>query len=393
MWYWYSPTIIFGEDSLEYLEKVDGKKVFIVTDPGIMKVGLINLLTDKLKEYGKEWKIFSDVEPDPKEETIMRSVDLCRDYTPDIIIALGGGSSMDTAKATWVFYERPDLTVDDIHPFQKLDLGKKAKLIAIPTTSGTGSETTWVAVITRIEEDGTPIKLEQANKEIIPNLAILDPVFVKTLPPKLTAATGFDALSHALEGLISTWKNDFSDAASYKAVDLIRKYLPVVYKDGSNIEARTKMMIAASLAGLSFSNSQVILGHSLGHALGSAFHIPHGLAVGVFLPYALEYCMNDPDNDETKKILGEFAKSLNIADWKDNDDDAAKKLIDDIKDLQKKIDFPASIKELGISKEDLEAKKDLIARLCMESSVAVMSPRSAGTDDFKKILDYAFEGK
>ncbi|MBD3353458.1 MAG: iron-containing alcohol dehydrogenase [Candidatus Lokiarchaeota archaeon] len=395
MWYFYSPTIVFGPDSLDFLENIKGNKIFIVTDPDLVKLKLVDIVTDKLKELSKQYMIFSEVEPDPHEDTIIKGAEKCKEYAPDLIIGFGGGSSMDTAKSIWAFYEndRPDFGVDDFHPFQDLNLGRKAKMIAIPTTAGTGAETTWAVVITRIKEDGTNIKLEQVNKELIPTYAIVDPVFTKGLPPKLTAATGFDAVAHILEGLISSWKNDFSDALGIRAFDLIQKYLPRAYKDGSDEEAREHMSNAATMAGLCFGNSQVILGHSLGHVLGATFHVPHGLAVGLFLPYVLQYCLNDPENDEAKEILGRASKMVGLADWSDSDGAASKKLIQGVKDLQKQVDFPQAIKEIGISKEDFEAKLDFMGEMCLESGAGVMSPRSADSTMYKKLYQYAYDGK
>ena len=166
MWFFDSPSIIFGEDALSHLEQIEGKKCFIVTDPGIIKAKLLDILIETLKETGKEWKIFEDVESDPKEETILKGAKICQEYDPDLIIALGGGSAIDAAKGIWILYERPELQIDDMHPFIKLGLGKKAKMIAIPTTSGTGAETTWAIIVTRIR-DGVTTKLEQGNREVI----------------------------------------------------------------------------------------------------------------------------------------------------------------------------------------------------------------------------------
>lgn len=393
MWYFYSPNIIFGRDSLEFLEKIPGTKCFIVTDPGLVQLKLIDILTNKLKEYGKEYAIFSEVEPDPHETTIIKAANICKNYGPDLIIGFGGGSSLDVAKSVWAFYENgDDFSVDNLHPFTTLGTGKKAKLCAIPTTSGTGAETTWAVVITRIKEDGTHIKLEQVNKELIPTYAIVDPIFTLGLPPKLTAATGFDALAHVMEGIIASWRNVFSDGLAIEAVDLIRKYLPIAYKNGQDIEAREMMANAATIAGLSFGNSQVIIGHSLGHVLGANFGITHGNAVGLFITYVLQYCINNPDDDSTKKIISKFAKQVGVANWNDSDDVASKKMIDDIKNLQKQVNLPSKLSDL-IKKEDFEAKLDLMADQCLESGSAVMSPRSADSTAFKKIFQYAFEGK
>lgn len=395
MWFFYSPTLIFGDGALDHLENVDGEKVFIVTDDMLVKLKVVDILTAKLDECGKKYEIFSEVEPDPHEETIAKAAVKCREYGPDLIIGLGGGSSLDTAKSVWVFYENPQFkdNPDEIHPFQRLNLGKKAKMITIPTTAGTGSETTWAVIITRTLPDGTHIKLEQANKELTPNIAIVDPIFTKSLPKNLTAATAFDAIGHLFEGLIASWRNDFSDAMSIKAFDLIHEYLARAYNDGNDMEAREKIANAATMAGLAFGNSQVIIGHTMAHVLGAVFHITHGLAVGIFLPYTLQFCLNDKENKEAETILAKFSKMEGIAERSDSNELAARKIVDEVKRLQKVVQLPTTLKEIGIKKEDLENKLDQIAQFCMESSSSVMSPRSASTEEFKKLFIYAYEGK
>ncbi len=390
MWYFYAPKTVFGEDALDYLEEMEEKRCFIVTDEGIIKFGMLEILTNKITPLEMDYKVFSGVEPDPREETILKATKECQEYKPDLIIALGGGSSMDVAKAVWVFYERPELGIDDLYPFIDLKLGKKAKLVAIPTTSGTGAETTWASIITRKTEKGD-IKLEQVHKEMIPTVAILDPVFVKSMPPTLTASTGFDAIAHLSECIISVWKNDYSEAMALKAFELVQKYLPIAYEDGSNIEARDKMHAAANMAGLAFGNAQVHLGHALGHVLGATFHLPHGFTVGVFLPFVLQYCLRGDEAEETIKILGTFAKRVGLANWEDKDLDAAHKYIAEIKRLQNVVNHP-KLSEM-ITREQLDEKLEMMGEWCLESPSAAMSPRGAGSEEFKKLYLYAFENK
>ncbi len=393
MWFWYSPILVFGEGALDHLENVAGEKCFIVCDPDIIKLGMMKILTDKLDQYGKKYEIFSEVEPDPHEETCLRAAKQCQAYAPELIIALGGGSSIDTAKAVWVMYERPDLAIDDMHPFQKMGLGKKAKLIAIPTTSGTGAEVTWAIVITRKGADGITKKLEQANKEVIPTIAIMDPIFPTGMPPKLTAATGFDALGHSVEGLLATWHNDYSDAMGIHAMDIIFKYLPRAVKDGKDKEAREKMHNAATMAGLDFGNSQAILGHSMAHVLGAFFHVTHGIGVGLFLPYITQYCINDSNSKFAIETLGGAAKRLGLVGWKEDSKVAATALVKKIKELQRATNSPMKVADLKINKAEFDKNLGSMADQCMESSVAVMSPRSASSEDFKKLFQYAWEGK
>jgi len=395
MWYFFSPNIVYGEDALDFLEKIPGNKCFIVTDEGLVNLGYLDILTEKLTKFGKEFKVFSEVESDPHEETVLKAREHCIFYKPDIVIGFGGGSPMDTAKAVRALYEFQNMVVDDLHPFndELFKLGQKTKMVAIPTTSGTGAETTWSVIINRFE-DNYWRKLEQAHKALAPDIAIVDPIFTVGMPPKLTAGTGFDAVAHSLEGLFSVWRNDFSDAMSYKALELAFEYLPKAYKNPNDMEARDKMHQAATMAGLAFGNSQANLGHSMGHAWGAVFHTHHGLAVGLFLPYIMQYCINNPDeNDKTAAILGKNAKLLNYAKWDTNDKEAANVLVKKVKELQKLVDFPQSLKELDIPKEDFDKNLDHLVSLCFQSSSSVMSPRSADGEAFRNLYRYAYEGK
>jgi alcohol dehydrogenase class IV len=394
MWYFFSPNIVYGEDALDFLENIPGEKCFIITDQILEDLGYVKILTDKLEKFGRKYEIFNDVKSDPHEEDVLKAKEVCISYAPDQIIGLGGGSVMDTAKAVWALYEYPEFVVDDLHPFnQKLyDLGKKAKMVAIPTTSGTGAETTWAVIISRYEENVWK-KLEQAHKGIAPMYAIVDPIFPSGMPPELTVNTGFDALAHSVEGIISMWKNEFSEALSLKAIEMVFKYLPIAYKDGKNKEARDYMHQAATMAGLAFGNSQAHLGHSMGHSWGAVFHTHHGKAVGLFLPYVTQFCINNPDEtDPTIEILGKLAKQLGWCEWKEDQKKAAEMVVTKIKELQKELDLPTKLKDL-VSKEEFEKNLDMLINLVYQSSSSVMSPRSANADDIRNLYVYSFEGK
>jgi alcohol dehydrogenase class IV len=393
MWYFYSPTLVFGEGALDHLEDIEGKKCFIVTDPGIKELGMLDILTRKLGSAGKEWQAFTDVEPDPTEETTYKAAKQCKAFNPDLIIGIGGGSSMDVAKGVWVLYEHPEFqTVDEIHPFQKLNTGRKARLIAIPTTSGTGAEATWAVIITR-EKEGQHIKLEQGNKAVVPTYAIIDPVFPQKMPPTLTTATGFDALAHSLEGFISTWQNTFSDALAIHATRLVFEYLPRAVRNADDLEAREQMHNAATMAGLAFGNSQVIMGHAMAHAIGAVLNVPHGNAVGLCLPFAMEYCIRDPESDMSRRKFSMMAKSVGVANWTDHDATAAGELVNTVTCLQKETGLPTSLKALGIVRADLDTHMDTLVEQCLESASTVMTPRSIGANEFRKIFDYMYEGE
>ena len=393
MWYFYSPTIVFGEGALDHVEAIEGKSWFIVTDHGIRDAGLLDILTNKLDELKKEWMSFTEVEPDPTEETIYEATRHCKAFNPDVIAGIGGGSSLDVAKGVWVFYEHPEFeTVDEIHPFQKIDMGRKAVLVAIPTTSGTGADTTWAIVVTR-KTGEQAVKLEQVNKAVIPTYAIIDPVFPAGMPASLTCATGFDALGHSLEGLISTWENPFSDAFAIQATRLIFEYLPRAVRKGGDLQAREQMHNAATMAGLAFGNSQVIMGHSMAHALGAVLHIPHGNAVGLCLPPTLLYCIRDSESTMAVGKCALMAKSVGLVAWESDNMTAAETLVSKVKWLQRETGLPTSLKALGISRDLFEEKKDAIVDQCMESPSAVMTPRSIGQSEFAYIVESLYSGE
>jgi alcohol dehydrogenase class IV len=395
MWYFYSPNIIYGENSLDFFNEIKGSKCYIVTDKIIEELGYLKILTDKLDKLKKKYKVFNEVIPDPRENGVLKAREECLSYSPELIIALGGGSVIDTAKTAWVLYEFPDLNIGDIHLFNSelYETGNKSKFIAIPTTSGTGSEASNGTIISKFEDDVWK-KFIYAHRGITPTYAIVDPIFPKGMPSNLTVDTAFDALSHAIEGMVSNWKNEFSNAMGLKAIELIFKYLPIAYKDGENIEARDYLHQAATMAGLAFSNSQVHIGHGMGHSWGAIFHTPHGRAVGILLPYISQFCLNNPDtNDNTLEIYEKIAKQMGWANWADDKKKAAFKAVDKIKELQKNVEFPTSLKDLGVSKKEFEENLELLITCCFQDATAVMTPRSITDEYFRKIYDYAFNGK
>lgn len=395
MWHFYSPNIIYGEDSLDFIEKVKGKKCFIVTDKIIEELGYLKLLTDKLEKFGKQYKVFNEVVPDPPEENVMKGKEQCISYAPNLIIALGGGSVMDTAKGIWALYEYPEYTIDNIDPFsdQLYDFANKAKMIAIPTTSGTGSEVTWAAIISQFHNNVWR-KGSFAHMSLVPTYAILDPVFPKGMPSKLTVNTGFDALAHAIEGYVSAWRNEFSDALGLKAIELIFKYLPIAYKDGNNIEARDFMHQAATMAALCFSNSQLHIGHAMGHSWAAVFPTPHGQTVGIFLKYVIQYLLNDPlVPNESMEIYSTIAKKLGWAKWADEPKKAAYIVAEKVKELQEKVDFSSNLRDLGISREDFDNNLNKLISLCYQDPSSVMAPRTPNKTEFEKLFTYAYEGK
>src|SRR5574341_1765330 len=286
MWYFSSPQIAFGEDALSRLDELKGRQAFIVTDANVARLGLVRKVQERLDNVGIPSTVFAEVEPDPSLQTVRRCAAAMAEYNPDWVIGLGGGSCIDAAKAAWLLYERPDIDPAGINPFDFFGVRAKARLIAIPTTSGTGSEATWAVVLTDTDEQR---KLALGARELLPDIAIVDPAFTLSMPPRLTADTGLDALTHAVEGYTSAWHNDFADGPCLKAIQIIFDYLPRACADGEDMEAREKMHNAAALAGLGFINSLAATAHALGHSLGAVFHIPHGRAVSLFLPYTIQF--------------------------------------------------------------------------------------------------------
>jgi len=384
MWEFTSPrTIVFGENALEYLKAVEGKRAFIVTDKVIKKLGFADKVAGYLEEAGVKTEVFDGVETEPSAENVMKGAELARKYCPDWFVGLGGGSCMDAAKAIWVLYERPDMEVAAINPLEKLGLRKKARLICIPTTSGTGSDATWATVITDVKDCR---KMELISREIVADIAILDPELPKSMPPRAVGDTGLDALTHAIESYVSQWRNDFSDGLAIKAIQMIFKYLPRAYRNPEDKEAKEKMHNAATMAGMSFGNSQAGIAHAMGHSLGAIFHVPHGRSVDFFLSYSIEYSAR-----EAMQRYADIAREIGIE--AKTDEEAVKKLVEAIRKLEREVGAPASIKEWGISRQDFEKRLDELVTRAANSSCTFMNPRVPDVADTRKLIIYAYEGK
>lgn len=388
MWIFSSPKIIFGKKSLDQINDLIGtetKKAIIITDKGVVDLGYADIVREKLEEAGLEVKIFDEVEPDPSISTAENGGKVMLEFEPDLIIGLGGGSCMDAAKGMWVRYENPDLPLPSISPFTKIKLREKANLITIPTTSGTGADSTWAIVLTDTEAER---KLGLASREIIANIAIVDPRFPIKMPPKLTVGSGLDVLGHAFGGFVSTWKNDFSDGLCIQAIRLAMEYLPKAYENPEDEEAREKMHNAATIAGLGFGNSQATLEHSIAHAVGAVHHIHHGLAVGIATPYTIRFQSNE---DTARERYAELATVLGI-DF-DTAENAAYKLAEKLFDLLEALDAPKSYSETDITEKEWNEGREKVIRNALGDICTPMSPRPPKKAELDKLVDCCWDGK
>ena len=385
MWYFRSPEIVFGQDALDHLTQLSGNRALIVTDPTMVELGIVKKVADKLELAGISSEVFSEVMAEPPVEVIQRGAAAMTEFQPDWIVGLGGGSPLDAAKAMWILYENPDLDILAVNPFEPFNLRKKANMVAISATSGTGAEATWGIVLTDPADQrkvaiGSPLNL--------PDLAIVDPALAGTMPPRLTADTGMDALTHAIEGYTSTWHNDFSDGLCLKAIQLIFEYLPRAVADGQDEEAREKMHNAAAIAGLGFINSMCSMAHALGHSLGAIYNLPHGRTVGLFLPYTIQF--NAFDGNRTR--YHQIAKFLDLPAGSAEQGTAS--LVQAIHQLAEQIGQPRSIQQaLDISLAELESDLDRLVEHAEDDTQIITAFRSPGADDIRNLFLYAYHGQ
>ena len=376
MWFFRSPQIVFGDDSLSYLSSLPIRRAAIITDRFLLKTELPGRVRAALPE-GAESLVLGDISAEPPLSEMTVNVEKIRGFSPDWFVAVGGGSSIDTAKILFALYERPDLTVYDITPLVQLGLRKRSRLAAIPTTSGTGSECTWAAVLS---EEGEKRKHELASPEILPDYAILDPSFVVSLPPEQTRNTAADAIAHSVEAYGSTWRNPFSDAMAEKALELVSENIDGVMRDPGDLELRGQVHIGASMAGLSFSNSQIGLVHALGHSLGAIFKLPHGKAVGLLLPYVVDFNYDAcPDRyNRLNRLIPPRHRG--------------ERLSDSLRNLLGVMGVARSVKEAGVDEGAYRSNLDPLVTLASESTGMVTNPKDSGTEDLRNIFIRAFAG-
>lgn len=387
MWYFVSPQIVFGEGALNALDELEGRRAFIVTDAVLVKLGIVEQVKAHLTVAGLEISVFDAVEPEPSVLTVRQGAEAALQFGPDWIVAVGGGSVMDAAKAIWVLYEHPELEPAAINPVVPLRLRDKARLITIPTTSGTGSEVTWAIVLTDPEQQR---KLPLGNRANVADLAIVDPALVAGMPPQLTADTGLDALTHAVEGFTCAWHNDMTDGLCLQAIELVLRYLPravaTARGDGADLEARERMHNAATLAGLGFGNSLAALAHAMGHALGALFHVPHGRAVGLFLPYTVEFIAQEAPERFT--LLAD-ALRLRYQD----DEDAACLLADRLQSFIREVGNPTRVADLGIDRVAYEAALESLVDNAFNDGSILAAARMPSYEELRQLFLYAYDGR
>ncbi|RHW66427.1 iron-containing alcohol dehydrogenase [Clostridium botulinum] len=377
------PDPYFGEGSLEALKTLKGKKAVVVVGGGSMKrFGFLDKVQSYLNEAGIEVKLIEGVEPDPSVETVMNGAAVMREFEPDLIVSIGGGSPIDAAKAMWIFYEYPEFTFEQaVVPFGIPELRQKARFVAIPSTSGTATEVTAFSVITDYKKK---IKYPLADFNLTPDIAIVDPDLAQTMPAKLTAHTGMDALTHAIEAYVAGLRSVFSDPLAMQAIVMVKEYLVKSYN--GNKEARGQMHLAQCLAGMAFSNALLGITHSMAHKTGAVFHIPHGCANAIFLPYVIQY---------NSKSCGEryatIAKKLGLAG--ENQDELVKSLIEMIREMNKTMNIPSNLKEYGITEEDFKENVKYISHNAVLDACTGSNPREINDETMEKLFACTYYGE
>ena len=373
-----------GKGSLEELKNLEGKKAIVVVGGGSMKrFGFLDRAVDYLKEAGMEVQLFENVEPDPSVDTVMRGAKAMQEFQPDWIVAMGGGSPIDAAKAMWAFYEYPDVTFEQlITPFSFPKLRTKAKFCAIPSTSGTATEVTAFSVITDYNKG---IKYPLADFNITPDVAIVDPELAEKMPPKLTAHTGMDAMTHAIEAYVSTLNCNYTDPLALHAIKMIHNDLKASY-DG-DMDARDRMHDAQCLAGMAFSNALLGIVHSMAHKTGAAYtggHIVHGCANAMYLPKVIKY--NSKDETAAKRYA-EIARFIDLKG--ETTEELVDALIAEIKKMNESLNIPKCIKDYEggiIDEKEFNDKLSSVATLAIGDACTGSNPRQPSQEDMEKLL-------
>lgn len=382
------PKVYFGQGELKKLRDINCKKAFIVTDPFMVTSGFINKVTEQLELGNINYEIFSEIVPDPPIEIVAKGVKAMDKFNPDAVITMGGGSAIDAAKAISYFRTLVKMGLDSSAKIIK------PKFIAIPTTSGTGSEVTAFSVIT---DKKFNMKYPLVEEAMIPDMAILDAELVKSVPKAITADTGIDVLTHAIEAYVSTNSTDYTDALAEKAIKLVFKNLKKAYDNGEDMEAREKMHNASCIAGLAFTNASLGINHSMAHILGGRFHIPHGKANALLLPYVIEFNAEvrvSAAQEYTRAAIkyAEIAKFLGLTN-SNNVREGVKALINGLKTLIKSLGIPSKIIELNISEGDFINNLEEISEIAVKDGCTPTNPRGVTSEDLNELFKKAYYGR
>lgn len=362
--------VYIGSDDLGELF-AGHKKAFVVSDPFMVENNMTSYITSKLEARGIETQVYSEVGSDPSTELVAKGISVLSDAKPDLIIAFGGGSAIDLCKAMMFFAQKQGLVED-------------AKFVVVPTTSGTGSEVTDFSVITDTEKE---IKYPLVDRALMPDAAILDCELTKSVPPAFTAATGMDALTHAMEAIVSTGATDFSDAMAEKTIKIVRSYLLRCYRNGSDMEARQAMHNGATMAGVAFNNAGLGINHSTAHAIGAHYHIPHGKACAIMMPYVIRF------NSKNQNAAINYARISRLIKMDTAGmSQSVLNLIDTIFKFNKELGIPTTLKEAGVGLEEFKEDLDAMVESAMNDTCTKTNPRVCSKEEMRKLFIDAYFG-
>ena len=394
--------------ALEELHDMGKKKVFIVTDRVLFDLGYTNRVTEILEKHGIQFKIFSDVEPDPTLKCAKAGAQEMLSFNPDVILSLGGGSAMDAAKIMWVMYEHPEVAFEDLamtfmdirkRIYKFPTMGQKAMMVSVATSAGTGSEVTPFAVIT---DEKTGVKYPLADYELTPDMAIVDAELMMTSPKGLTACAGIDVLVHSIEAYVSIMASEYTNGLALEAIRLVFKYLPLAYNEGTtNVKAREKMAHASCMAGMAFSNAFLGINHSLAHKLGAFHHLPHGMANALVMDEVIRFNATDAPTKQAAFAQYKYPNAAwrygRIADYLglggNTDEEKVELLIKAIDELKDKVGMPKNIKDAGVSEESFYATLDEMVEQAFDDQCTGANPRYPLMSELKEIYVTSFEGK
>lgn len=379
-------AIYIGENALEGLRNIEGDRALVITDPVVESLGFADQVARILRDSGKEVQVWAGAKTDPTRTSVDQSLPVIMDFGPDLVVGVGGGSAMDTAKAMWARYEHPDLKWEEFKPWEEFPrMRGKARFAAVATTAGTASEVTACAVISN-DTISPPQKEGLLSHEISADVAVAPPEFTVSMPPHLTAWVGFDVLSHAMESFENVQTNDISDVLALGSVRTAFKWLPLAVNQGDNMLAREKMQIASVLAGMAMANSGTGIGHSMGHTMGTVLGLHHGLGCGLAMSVTLEF-----NAVVLPEKTAEMAYAIGLRF--DNELDARFKLLEAFDQLKRDCGFPRSIREAGVDEKVFREKFDTLVDYSFSDGCTSINPRKVTREDMIKCWSCAWEGE